>query len=1391
MLEPNRSHNPLIRENHQIISKNNKKEKNSSLSGDVLSMSSSFESLSFYAKKNENNQCHGGFISNLKSIFSFQTSPRHKEEDIELASVCLQGKRIMDACEDVIQANSSRNGKTCPIRLTPKQSIISGLLLCGAAAGGVIYLTRENSSANANASNGDTDFYQKINEALDMSIGETSTFCNIANEEYGQDVKIIERSSTSDLGAVSIFENLKEERVKREVNKFYIDNSVIHERIFYVLLKEMYCQDIQNDIQRLYYDTERVADSWHNISTKMKNVYFLFVLICKVESYIEKAKSEKRISRRYENFLKDSILGGLWAIAVSVEKEDMYYIDMLSEKHKKQEQKNYYENLREKVLRDKVLREKNNTSMVRDKRINLPKNKVGNEFPDKKNTTELDDVKKISLITCHNERENLTFTDKIRVVSKVLMNPISSLIVEGRITFKYTYLNEGCEDNNYLFKFSSAIENKINNLLSLEPAYANLMYATKISAYLLKIMADDIDGKELSIDDVDGLLGELNSLFKGVTSSLATSQIEKIANDEIKVSDVLSGFKYRDNQLYIETEEPPRLTEVASSYEHFFDKDKGGYLDYTNNWVVNSDIAFTVRANTMINDARKVFGEKSEITYMKNSSPGFYNDALILSSKNGLIVPLYNTDNMKTKFVSVKEVKFNDVDYRYLIKKDLNKVNSEYVTPIVFNGGRWKVEDKTSPVFDEAILDYIQNNEYIRNSLVSENIKHSDVSPLTLGRNMQFDKNGNSYLKINNKYFLLKMDASASWYIEGELNILPLENYKSNKMNGEFHIRNKQDGIIAMSRDELIDHRLSSFNEKIFLDESITTEVKMFDIGLLQEINSKNRLEISHSSKIEGAVSFEGQDYFNVGGSLVKVRKIGYDSYILGEDKQINQSVVIYKNERSNTYYLQRNLTRNGDYESKLNRRSNCVRKRQVFSLCDLSYSRTPKLTSLLKKNKEHVVKIDNPEETLEQFEGVNFLYNKKNKINELFYYYKDNLYFHAVESPKIGSEIVPSYITVYGKKENGEIDTSVSITDVSLIKKFDTAELLMSIPTEAQELILDLTADVSEKLKKWQDRTFKGSDITLDDFKKLPSLLANNKNLKEIMELFNKSGKKIIYPLNYINDQINAELEIHFPGEGDVILQSLDSAMKEERFNTIADVCDTAFKKSISILKTADSKSDEKILKYIHDRVLISSGEASNFFLKTIKNKIKRISTILNEKDRDNILLAVRNVRDEIDLSEGAITGVTMPGDPLDRIILNAFIIPEHFSSASGSLKKNYYINIMADTMLHEATHATGDKHDYAYINIDNIGRLDSIENAIAELEIKIGSDGMYKKFIDLSKIYLSSNSVYREFAIQKLAAPRILRKIFTYDPYFKGLVLLNNPDTVAIIIRDISELK
>ncbi len=1283
----------------------------------------------------------------------------------------------MKDCEDITQANSSSDRQACRIHLTPKQAIFGCLLLGGAAGGATMYLARKNNSAS-------TD----VNDVV------TARMTPYSSTDAGN-------GYSDQCSTVDYFDSANENRSKRNSKEPYIDNSLIEKNILDVILKPMHCERIKSELHAMYNDVGDYLDSIQDKTAEEKNIKFLLIYIFRVDLFIEKGKADGIMSKDEAFFLKEKVLGGLWRIAANVDKEDMGSVDIFVANFNKQNDILPYKKEREEILANRnnkkekmpLSQDNSNDEPIHiDKRINLPKN---NKHVNKTNTTEIDDVKKEYLLGCYSERENLEFTDNIRTVSRTLMSPIASVIHEGVIVFQYQFLDEKCQNNDKLLKLLTAMEVSFNMMLSMNYAYANTLSASHIIAYLLNMIADQIDQKNLSIDDVSGVLDEVNSLFKGVITSLPTFNVERIKSGKgiDKIHTMLKDVKFIDNKLYIQTKEPSKLVEVDTLHDHFFYKKEGYILDYTKHWTINYDHDFSIRVNKMISNAYKSLGDKSEITYFKNSSPTFYNDALVLANKDGLFVPLVQT-RKGVKFVSVEEVKFNDRDYRYLVQKDPNKIDSEHLIPIVFYGGRWKFEGETSPALDEAIVGYIKDNEYVKNKLVSKNIKHSDVSPMTLGRNVQFDSEGNHYLKIDNQYFLLKMDTSGSSYIEGDLDILPLANYKSNKVDGEYHVRRKEEGIISMSRAEVIDHQSKSFYNGVFLDESITNEIKMFDTGLLQNINDENIKGMSHSTKIDGAINFENEDYFNIGNSLVKVREMGYDIYHLGDDKYMGQSVVIYKNDRSNTYYLQKSLTKNGAHEYKKSKNRNCLSKRQIIPLCDLPYSKSTELKNKLKINKEHAVKIDNPEEMLEKLDGMESIYKKKGTDHELYFHYKENSYFHAVETPRRSSEIVPPYISIYGKKENGEINTFVDITDVCLVKKYDTEELYISTPSEAQELVLAIPLEESDNLLKWQKRMHKGKSITLNDFKKLTSRLEDHKNIPEVENLFNKSGKKIIYPLNYVNDAIGLDMEGYFPGNGEVRLLTLGSAMGKEEFNTITDVCTTALKNAVSTLKLSSSKKESKIRSYIINNVGVSGKKVVDFFFETLRKKIERIGTVLNERSSENVILAVRDAREHVNINVGAIAGVTMPGDPLDRIILNAFIIPEHFSTIYHRIEnvdtKEYYINLMKDTMIHEAAHATGDKHDYAYIKIDDFGRLTTIENAIVEIEMKIMRNAMDKKFIDLSKIYFSSHPAYREFSIDNLAKTYNLRHIFRKDPYLKGLLLLNNPDTLTIMIREISKL-
>jgi len=81
-------------------------------------------------------------------------------------------------------------------------------------------------------------------------------------------------------------------------------------------------------------------------------------------------------------------------------------------------------------------------------------------------------------------------------------------------------------------------------------------------------------------------------------------------------------------------------------------------------------------------------------------------------------------------------------------------------------------------------------------------------------------------------------------------------------------------------------------------------------------------------------------------------------------------------------------------------------------------------------------------------------------------------------------------------------------------------------------------------------------------------------------------------------------------------------------------------------------------------------------------------------------------------------------------------------------------------------------------------------IEYSINYMQMSIASNKMNYEFMSLSKLYFSSNPIYHKFNIQDLMRPYNLQNIYQHDNYYKGLLLLNTPDCLALMIRDISEL-
>jgi len=130
-------------------------------------------------------------------------------------------------------------------------------------------------------------------------------------------------------------------------------------------------------------------------------------------------------------------------------------------------------------------------------------------------------------------------------------------------------------------------------------------------------------------------------------------------------------------------------------------------------------------------------------------------------------------------------------------------------------------------------------------------------------------------------------------------------------------------------------------------------------------------------------------------------------------------------------------------------------------------------------------------------------------------------------------------------------------------------------------------------------------------------------------------------------------------------------------------------------------------------------------------------------------------------------------------------------FQPDSPKRNRIYFTNQVADTLLHEAVHALGSREDYMYLPSNNEGKINKIEYSIESMkEERYWRLKDNKRLGYLSKIYFMSNPLYNEFTTSSLCKLDIIRSIFLDDSFFRAIVLLNNPDTISLLIREIAGL-
>ncbi|QZN94548.1 hypothetical protein [Symbiopectobacterium purcellii] len=271
------------------------------------------------------------------------------------------------------------------------------------------------------------------------------------------------------------------------------------------------------------------------------------------------------------------------------------------------------------------------------------------------------------------------------------------------------------------------------------------------------------------------------------------------------------------------------------------------------------------------------------------------------------------------------------------------------------------------------------------------------------------------------------------------------------------------------------------------------------DAALINEDEFKSK-HVVKSSKIYGATSIDGVDYIVFDNNLIKIISNNDDTFLLGD----KNTVSVYKNSRSNIYYYMSGGN-NDNYRAETfkERSSHCITKRQLFSLCSARFYESKDITTLLRRNSEHSIDFDNLSEHLEPYEDTNGFYKDKHSPERIYYLSQDGGAFHVMEE-KNNDDMIPVFFKIYGKNEDNSINNNVLVTDVSIVKDFDTKQAIVTTPLEAMNMVFNLNAEKNKALLKWSESQVSRRPINAD-YKDLEDIQKKvNKNTDYItVELF------------------------------------------------------------------------------------------------------------------------------------------------------------------------------------------------------------------------------------------------------------------------------------------------
>ncbi|WP_324030864.1 hypothetical protein GC087_25550 (plasmid) [Pantoea sp. JZ2] len=153
-------------------------------------------------------------------------------------------------------------------------------------------------------------------------------------------------------------------------------------------------------------------------------------------------------------------------------------------------------------------------------------------------------------LSCIDRRNNLSIADMFRQIGNTLKNPVSELAKESQVIHYYNKFNRCPSEKelNRIIKVTTIVDGVISTITSLMPESAPLLIVQRVGGPLFKMIADQIDNKDLDMNNFE----ELNESAINLGKMMVDKVLKSTHLTDDTELDIPKGIILEKNKIFVD-----------------------------------------------------------------------------------------------------------------------------------------------------------------------------------------------------------------------------------------------------------------------------------------------------------------------------------------------------------------------------------------------------------------------------------------------------------------------------------------------------------------------------------------------------------------------------------------------------------------------------------------------------------------------------------------------------------------------------------------------------------------------------------------------------------------------------------------------------------------------